>query len=876
LQKESAVAGQIYRFGKGNAEGGLKDQPAIGLRGAYLCEMASLGLAVPSGFVISMDASANLDQAWQDIREALDWLARETGSRMGDPAWPLFLAARPSPLKSISGLAGAVLNIGFNDATVEALLRAGSDTRFPYESYCRFIQTYANIVMGDDAAAFDDITGLLLEERAYVNASEMRAADYRELVARFKAQIESHAGQDFPQDPETQLRNTLGAIARGWNAPRTRAHRKIHGLGEAGIAIVVQAMVFGNRASASGTGRAISRHPETGAAGLTGEFLERAQGPERVAKLKPSLTIEAWRETAPDTVRELEANAARLEEHLRDSVEVEFTLDNGKLNLLDARPGPRTAIAALKAAIDMTRAGLITREEAVLRVDPMSLGQLLHATVDPVAKKEVIAAGLPASPGAASGMIVFDIEEAHRLAVQGLKVILVRTETLPEDIRGLHGAEGVLTSRGGMTSHAAVIARGMGKPCVAGASTLRIDITRGTLTTPAGVLKSHDLITIDGTTGQVFRGEVPTIKPSLSGDFATLLKWSDGMRRMKVRANAETPRDAQAARDFGAEGIGLVRTEHMFFEGDRIIAMREMILADKEEERRAALAKIEPMLRQDFETLFHIMKGMPVTIRLLDPPLHEFLPGSAFEVEAVAKSLGVAPEALRRRVHELAEKNPMLGHRGVRLLLSYPEITEMQARAIFMAAAMVTRETRETVAIEIMVPLVVAKAELDLIRTRIDAVAVDVEKENGLKLSYLIGTMIELPRAALRAGEIAQSAGFFSFGTNDLTQTTFGISRDDSASFIGSYTSRGVFAKDPFISLDVDGVGELIEIAVDRGRASHPGLTLGICGEHGGDPDTIRFCEGLRLDYVSCSPFRVPIARLAAAQATLQNQNNLK
>ncbi len=870
------MTGSIYRFGKGSAEGRFSDLPAIGLRGSYLCEMAALGLSVPPGFVISMDACTRLDKHKPEILEALDWLSSETGLRLGDPTWPLFLAARPSPLKSIPGLLGAVLNIGFNDATALNISRAVPDSRYSYENYCKFIQNYAHIVMGDDTATFDDLTQMLLDERSYVNAGEMRGEDYLDLIARYKAQAESHDGQAFPQDAVTQINLVIAALSRSWNAPRTKAHRKIHGLSDSGIAIVVQAMVFGNRTPTSGTGIVTSRHASNGQAGLFGEFLERAQGPDRIAKLRPSTTIDDWRDKSPEPARELAASAARLEAHLRDAVEIEFTLDNGALHVLDARPAPRTALAALKTSVDMTKAGLITQEEAVLRVDPQSLGQLLHATVDTGAKKEMIASGLPASPGAASGMIVFDIEEAHRLSVQGLKVMLVRTETLPEDIRGLHGAEGVLTSRGGMTSHAAVIARGMGKPCVAGASAIRIDAVNGMLTTPAGVLKRHELITIDGSSGQVFRGEVPTIKPSLSGDFATLLKWSDSFRRMKVRANAETPRDAQAARDFGAEGIGLVRTEHMFFEGDRIIAMREMILADKEDERRAALAKIEPMLQQDFETLFRIMAGLPVTIRLLDPPLHEFLPESPSELEAVAKSLSVAPDILRRRVAELSEKNPMLGHRGVRLLLSFPEITEMQARAVFNAAISVTNETGAPTVPEIMVPLVVAKAELDLIRKRIGTIAAEVEQRFGVEVNYLVGTMIELPRAALRAGEIAQSAEFFSFGTNDLTQTTFGISRDDSASFIGAYTSRGVFARDPFISLDIEGVGELIEIAVDRGRATQPGLALGICGEHGGDPYTISFCERLLLDYVSCSPFRVPIARLAAAQATLRSASNLK
>ncbi len=866
-----SVAQAIFRFGKGSAEGRLADAGVIGQRGAYIAEMSALGLAVPPGFVISVAAAASLETSWPEIERALTDLAKDAGHILGDPIWPLIVSVRPSTARAIPGMMEAILNIGLNDITVEGLAKSSADPRFAYDCYGRFIQNYAHVVMGDDAAAFEDMTHLFTEERGYVTPSELRGSDLKDLVERFKAQVESHDGQSFPQDAKTQLRNSISALIRSWNAPRAKAHRKIHSQpGDGGLAIVVQAMVFGNRGSHGGTGRVASRHPDSGVADFTGEYLVRAQGPELHAKLRPSQPVGGL---PAETLRHLQADVSRLEQHLRDSVEVEFTIDNGMLYLLDARPAPRSTAAALKTAVEMTKAGLISRAEAILRVDAHSLGHLLHATVDVAAKKDVIASGLAASPGAASGMIVFDIEEAHRLAVQGLKVILVRSETLPEDIRGLHGAEGVLTSRGGMTSHAAVIARGMGKPCVAGASALRIDVVNGTLTTPGGELKLHDIITIDGSSGQVLRGDVPTLKPTLSGDFATLLKWADDARRMRVRANAETPRDAQAARDFGAEGIGLVRTEHMFFEGDRIVAMREMILADKEDERRAALAKILPMLQADFETLFKIMPGLPVTIRLLDPPLHEFLPESDGEVEAVATSLGVKADVLRRRVRELSEQNPMLGHRGVRLLLSFPEITDMQSRAIFQAAAAVQLATGVATSPEIMVPLVVAKSELDLVRTRIDAVAAAVQEETLTKLNYLVGTMIELPRAALRAGDIAQSAGFFSFGTNDLTQTTFGISRDDSASFIGAYTSRGVFATDPFVTLDIDGVGELIEIAVERGRAAQPGLAIGICGEHGGDPNTIAFCDMLKLDYISCSPYRVPIARLAAAQATLNQKS---
>ncbi len=871
------MAGTIFRFGKGTAEGGFADAALIGQRAAYLSEMAGLGQPVPPGFVITPKAAASLDSTWPDIEEALQWLAADTGRALGNTAWPLLLAARPSAQRTMPGMMESILNIGLNDTTVEGLAKASGDPRFAYECYSRFIQNYAHVAMGDDTASFEDMTHLFMEERGYVSTLELRASDLKELVGRFKAQTETHDSQTFPQDPKQQLRQSIAALVRASNSPRARSHRKDHGLAvDQGLAIIVQTMVFGNKPANSMTGRVTSRNTVTGAPDMSGEYVERAQGTDLLAKLKPSVAISDLRKLHPDLSRQLESELQRLEAHTRDVVEVEFTVESGALHLLDARSAPRSTTAALKTAVDMTKAGLMSRAEAIMQIDPLSLGQLLHATIDASAKREVIAKGLPASPGAASGMIVFDIEEALRLSIQGSKVILVRPETLPEDIRGLHGAEGVLTSRGGMTSHAAVIARGMGKPCVAGAGSLRIDIANGTLTTPVGVLNVHDIITIDGTTGQVLRGEVPTLKPTLSGDFATLLTWADDMRRMKIRANAETVRDAQAARDFGAEGIGLVRTEHMFFEGDRIIAMREMILADKEEERRVALAKILPMLQADFEELFKIMAGFPVTIRLLDPPLHEFLPKGDQELEAVAQSLHVSADTLRRRVRDLAEQNPMLGHRGVRLLLSYPEITEMQARAIFQAAAAVETATDNKTMAEIMVPLVVAKTELDLVRKQIRDVAEDVERETGAKLEYLVGTMIELPRAALRAGDIAQSAEFFSFGTNDLTQTTFGISRDDSASFIGAYTSRGVFATDPFVTLDLEGVGELIEIAVDRGRAAQPNLVLGMCGEHGGDPGTIAFCEANHLDYVSCSPYRVPIARLAAAQATRPLRNKTK
>ena len=871
----------LAQFGKFGAKGLSLKASALGQKGEALCEMAKLGLAVPPGFVLTVEACQQIATGRvaaaikTQIQSALMMMADETGCALGDYKHLLLLAVRPSTPLALPGTLEAVLNLGLNDETVEGLAKFSGDPGFAHECYRRFIQNYAHVVMGDDPAAFEDLLSLFIEERGYVSATEIKSSDGRELTARFKSQLEAHEQQVFPQDVHEQLWNTIVALVRGWNGPRAKMHRKLHGAdADAGLAIVVQAMVFGNQPELSGAGKAASRHPQTGEVAIQGEYLVDAQGPDLVARLRQSLTLTnggvSLQSTIPVAFDELQSGLAKLEQNRRDAVEVDFTVAQGQLWFLDARPARRTTAAAIKIVADMVRLGLMSEAEALLRIDPLSLDQLLHSTLASDAKREIVAAGLPASPGAASGMIIFDAAEARLLVGQGYHVILVRPETAPEDIKGVHVADGVLTTRGGMTSHAAVIARGMGKPCVAGASSLKIDVAGGTLKAPGLTLRKGDVITIDGGSGQVLKGEVAVVKPSLSGDFAMFLGWADKARRMAVRTNAETPHDARIARDFGAEGIGLSRTEHMFFEGDRIIAMREMILADGERDRRAALGKILPMLRADFEALFSIMAGLPVCIRLLDPPLHEFLPSETEDVVAIAKDLKIDPAALRRRVAELREQNPMLGHRGVRLLLSYPEITDMQARAIFEAAANVERQSGKTPIAEIMVPLVSSRAELDAVRKRIDMVAAEVASETGQAITYLVGTMIELPRAALRAEDIAKAAEFFSFGTNDLTQTTYGISRDDSARFIGEYTARGIFPHDPFISLDVDGVGELINFAVERGRKGRSNIHFGICGEHGGDPDSIAFCEAAGLDYVSCSPFRVPIARLAAAQATLR------
>jgi pyruvate,orthophosphate dikinase len=804
------------------------------------------------------------------------------GARFGDPANPLLVSVRSGARASMPGMMDTVLNLGLNDETVEGLATRSGDRRFAYDSYRRFISMYSDVVLGVDHAEFEDILGGFKDERGYALDTQVTAEEWHGLIARYEALVEEATGKPFPQDVGEQLRGAIGAVFKSWNGARAITYRKLNNIPEDwGTAVNVQAMVFGNMGETSATGVAFTRNPATGARELYGEFLVNAQGEDVVAGIRTpqNITEKARLEAGADApslealmpavFTELARNFDLLERHYRDMQDMEFTIQDGKLWMLQTRTGKRTARAALRIAVDMAEEGLISREEAVTRIDPAGLDQLLHPTLDPKAKREVIASGLPASPGAASGEIVFDADEAERLKALNRRVILVRIETRPEDIHGMHAAEGILTTRGGMTSHAAVVARGMGKPCVSGAGALRIDYQAGTLAVMGVSLRKGDVITIDGSSGQVMKGEVATIKPELSGDFARLMSWADSFRRMGVRANAETPQDARTARDFGAEGIGLCRTEHMFFEAGRIQAVREMILADRIEARRAALAKLLPMQRDDFIELFEIMAGLPVTIRLLDPPLHEFLPHADHEIEEVAEQMHANPDMLRARVAELKEFNPMLGHRGVRLLISYPEIAEMQARAIFEAATEVARRTGKAPIPEVMVPLVASRNELDRVKERVDAVAGQVAKETGIAIPYSVGTMIELPRAALRAADIAEAADFFSFGTNDLTQTTFGISRDDAARFIGEYTAKGVFRMDPFISLDVEGVGELVKIGTERGRQARPGLKAGICGEHGGDPASIAFCESVNLDYVSCSPFRVPIARLAAAQASL-------
>lgn len=889
------MAKWVYSFGNGEAEGAAEMRNLLGGKGANLAEMSSLGLPVPPGFTITTEVCTwyyDHDKSYPDelgaqLFEAVDKVGVATGRNFGDTERPLLLSVRSGARVSMPGMMDTVLNLGLNDETVEALAKEADDRRFAYDSYRRFIQMYSDVVLGLDHHEFEEILETHKEQNELELDTDVDADGWLSIIAKYKDLVEEELGKPFPQDPREQLWGAVGAVFSSWMVPRAVTYRRLHDLPASwGTAVNVQAMVFGNMGEGSATGVAFTRNPSTGEKALYGEFLVNAQGEDVVAGIRTpqDITEKARIEAGssnpslemlmPEAFAEFQSYCDRLEQHYKDMQDLEFTIEKGKLWMLQTRNGKRTAKAALKIAVDMVEEGVLSEEEAIGRVEPGALDQLLHPTIDPDAERDIVTTGLPASPGAASGAIVFTSDEAEKAKGDGRKVILVRVETSPEDIHGMHAAEGILTSRGGMTSHAAVVARGMGKPCVAGAGALRIDYRNGVINCAGRQLKEGDTITIDGATGQVLSGEVKMLQPVLSGDFGTLMSWADRGRRMKVRTNAETPQDAKVARDFGAEGIGLCRTEHMFFEGERIISVREMILAGSEDGRRAALAKLLPMQRKDFADLFEIMHGLPVTIRLLDPPLHEFLPKSDEELAEVATAMGADPELLRDRALALEEFNPMLGHRGCRLLVSYPEIAEMQARAIFEAAVLAAKETGAPVVPEIMVPLVGVKAELDLVKGRIEAMAKAVMEETGAELTYHIGTMIELPRAALRAAEIAQSAEFFSFGTNDLTQTTFGISRDDAASFLGTYQAKGILEQDPFVSLDQEGVGELISIATERGRATRPDIKLGICGEHGGDPASIDFCEGAGLEYVSCSPFRVPIARLAAAQSALKKHSS--
>jgi len=877
----------VYAFGGAETEGRAEMNALLGGKGANLAEMARLGLPVPPGFTLTTEVCTRFyaggerypEGLEEQVEAALAEVEAAVGKRFGGEADPLLVSVRSGARVSMPGMMDTVLNLGLNDWTVEALAASSGDRRFAFDSYRRFVQMFADVALGVDRGLFEEEIEILKDEKGVDADADLDAGDWSSLVARFKEIVLAETGSPFPQEPRAQLWEAIGAVMRSWQTPRAQTYRRLHAIPEEwGTGVNVQAMVFGNMGGDCATGVAFTRNPSTGENALYGEYLVNAQGEDVVAGIRTPQSLTAAEAEArgsslppmeramPEAFSRLMEMRDRLERHFRDMQDIEFTVETGRLWMLQTRSGKRTAQAALQIAVDLVEEGTIGPEEAVMRVEPQALEQLLHPTLDPEAERDVIARGLPASPGAASGRIVFTADAAEQAAANGEAVILVRSETSPEDIHGMHAARGILTSRGGMTSHAAVVARGMGRACVSGAGAVRIDVEDGVMLADGRTFTTEDRITIDGSSGEVMAGEIATIQPEVTGGFARLMEWADGARRLGVRANAETPRDAKAARAFGAEGIGLCRTEHMFFDTDRILAMREMILADDEAGRRAALAKLLPMQRRDFVELFRIMDGLPVTIRLLDPPLHEFLPRTEEETAEVAEAAGVDAVKLRRRALRLEEANPMLGHRGCRLGITWPEIYEMQARAIFEAAAETGAEP------EVMVPLVATGSELERIKAVIDRTAAMVAEETGGALAWSTGTMIELPRAALRAAEIAAAAEFFSFGTNDLTQTAFGISRDDAGSFLGAYRDSGILPNDPFETLDIDGVGELVRIAAERGQAARPDLKLGICGEHGGDPASVAFCHEIGLDYVSCSAYRVPIARLAAAQAALSGR----
>ncbi len=882
----------VYSFGAGQAQGDASMKNLLGGKGANLAEMSNLGLPVPPGFTITTELCTQYyknnksypDNLQPQMESALTKIGEQVGKVFGDPKNPLLVSVRSGARASMPGMMDTVLNLGLNDQTVAGLAGLSGDERFAYDSYRRFIQMYANVVLDLDHYVFEEILETFKDENELFLDTDLKANHWKEIISQYKDAVERDLGKPFPQDPQEQLWGAISAVFGSWRNDRAETYRRLNNIPESwGTAVNVQAMVFGNMGDSSATGVAFTRDPSTGENAYYGEFLINAQGEDVVAGIRTpqTLTKKARRaigeeapsmeEALPDAYAELIAVFDKLEKHYRDMQDIEFTIQEGKLWMLQTRNGKRTAEAALKIAVDMCTEKLITSQEAVLRVEPLSLDQLLHPSLDPDAPRDHLLSGLPASPGAACGEVVFSSDEAERLAQEGRKVILIRVETSPEDIHGMHAAVGIITARGGMTSHAAVVARGMGRPCVCGASSLKIEKDGGSFLVGDRVISKGDLITIEGGEGHVYLGEVATTQPKLSGDFATLMGWADSERRMLVRANADTPHDVQVARDFGAEGVGLCRTEHMFFDAERIIAMREMILAEDKKGRELALDKLLPMQREDFTEIFRVMTGLPVTVRLLDPPLHEFLPHSDNEIEEVAKASGMDAQKLKERAHKLHEFNPMLGHRGCRLGISYPEIYEMQARAILEAAIDIAEQTDETVIPEIMIPLIASKEELRFLKDRIDQVANTVMAERKTELEYLVGTMIELPRAALTADKIAEDAEFFSFGTNDLTQTTFGLSRDDAASFLPDYVRHNIFERDPFVTLDSEGVGALVEIAAEKGRETRLDIKLGICGEHGGDPDSINFVEKVGLTYVSCSPYRVPIARLAAAQAKLKN-----
>ena len=863
----------------------------LGGKGSNLSEMGRLGLPVPPGFTISTDVCEMFysnkkklpSKIISNIKKELKTIEKKTFKKFGDLTNPLLVSVRSGARISMPGMMDTILNLGLNDKTVEALSNKTKNGRFAKDSYRRFIQMYSNVVLGIEGHFFEELIDNFKLTKGVLLDTELDEEDWDGLIQNFKDLVKEKTNKKFPQDVNEQLLGAVSSVFLSWNSQRAKTYRRLNHIpSEWGTAVNIQAMVFGNMGNDCATGVAFTRDPSTGENSFFGEYLINAQGEDVVAgtrtpqyitkkaRLKAGEKLPSMEESMPKVYRELKEIFIKLERHYKDMQDIEFTVENNKLWMLQTRTGKRTAKAAIKIAVDMVKEKLISKKEAVLRIDPNTLDTLLHPTLDETVKKNVIASGLPASPGAASGKVVFSADEAERLNGLMQNTILVRVETSPEDIHGMHAAKGILTARGGMTSHAAVVARGMGRPCVSGSSEITIDYEQKIFKSGDEIIKEGEIITIDGSSGKVMKGLVPTVQPEISGYFSKIMSWADEFRKLKVRTNAETENDSKTAREFGAEGIGLCRTEHMFFDEERILSVRQMILSKSKEDRDNALQKLLPYQKNDFKKIFKIMSGLPVTVRLLDPPLHEFLPKAENDIEEVARSLNLASKEIKERISELHEENPMLGHRGCRLGISFPEIYEMQCRAIFEAIVELKKENLKSAFVEIMIPLVSTETELKILRTLVNRIAKKVEDEKKIKFKYIVGTMIELPRAALQAQSISRHADFFSFGTNDLTQTTLGISRDDSGKFLSDYIENKIFDIDPFVSIDQNGVGELVEIASTRGRKTNKKIKLGICGEHGGDPKSIEFCSKNGLNYVSCSPFRVPVARLAAAQAELR------
>jgi len=883
----------VYQFNSSNCEGNVSQKHLLGGKGANLAEMGKLGLPVPPGFTITTEVCTefykNNQKYPSDLKVQVDDAIRNIekilGKNFGDENNPLLVSVRSGARVSMPGMMDTVLNLGLNDKTVQGLIKKTNNETFAYDSYRRFIQMYSNVVLEIDHHNFEELLENYKLTKGVLSDTDLKAEDWKTIIINYKDIVKKNIKKDFPQDANEQLWGAISAVFQSWQNQRAKTYRKLNSIPEEwGTAVNIQSMVFGNMGNDCATGVAFTRNPSTGENSFYGEYLINAQGEDVVAGIRTPRNITkkerlesgskdlSLEETMPEAFAELTRIYKKLENHYRDMQDIEFTIENKKLWMLQTRSGKRTAKASIKIAVDMVKEKLINRDEGLLRIDPKMLDTLLHPTLDPKATKNVIAKGLPASPGAATGKVTFNADDAEQLKANNQNTILVRVETSPEDIHGMNAAVGILTCRGGMTSHAAVVARGMGRPCVSGAGNIKIDYNAKLFKVDNTEVKEGDVITIDGSTGEVMLGEVKTINPDISGDFSEIMKWADEIRTLKIRANAETPLDSKTARGFGAEGIGLCRTEHMFFDEERILYVRQMILSKTKEDRLKALEKILPFQRKDFVEIFIIMKGLPVTVRLLDPPLHEFLPKTEKEIDIVAKSLKIHSSEIKNRINYLHEENPMLGHRGCRLAISFPEIYEMQCRAIFEALYELQKQKVEAVLPEIMIPLVATEREIEILKGLVDRIAQEVQKKNNFKVDYLVGTMIELPRAALRAKDIAKHADFFSFGTNDLTQTTLGISRDDSGKFLDDYVENKIFKIDPFVSIDQDGVGELIKIACARGLETKKNIKLGICGEHGGDPDSIEFCHKAGLNYVSCSPYRVPIARLAAAQASIRSK----